>query len=230
MSDLSEELFANPVWHALRSKHRHLASWSGSACRYPANVAPFAAVETPAAASMQDLHALLDSRESVWLVGTEFPDAAGLSFEGTLACLQMVLPPDVKMPTPIEEPVSLSEPDAAEMVALTDIAFPGFFRPCTHRMGSYYGIRIDSNLAAMAGERLQLKGYPEISGVCTHPSFRGRGLAPALIWRLVRDHRRDGLVSWLHVGSANHHAIQLYRRLGFRIVREVTLHRVVRTD
>jgi len=97
-------------------------------------------------------------------------------------------------------------------------------------MGSYCGIRFDGNLAAMAGERLQLEGYPEISGVCTHPAFRGRGLAAELIWHLVRAHRRDGLVSWLHVGSANRNAIELYLKLGFRSVREVTLHRVVRTD
>jgi len=66
--------------------------------------------------------------------------------------------------------------------------------------------------------------------VCTHPEFRGRGLAAALIWRLVRANRRGGLVSWLHVGSANRNAIELYLKLGFRIVREVTLHRVMRTD
>jgi ribosomal protein S18 acetylase RimI-like enzyme len=230
MSDLPEDLFANPVWHALTTKHRHLASWSGSACRYPADVAPFAALQTPGTAPLQDLRALLETSESVWLVGPEFPQAAGLSFESTLPCLQMVLPADREVPSSNAEIVKLSEADAADMVALTDIAFPGFFRPCTWRMGSYYGVRFDGNLAAMAGERLQLEGYPEISGVCTHPEFRGRGLATELIWHLVRAHRRDGVVSWLHVGSANRHAIDLYLTLGFRIVREVTLHRVMRTD
>jgi len=230
MSDLPEDLFANPVWHALKTKHCHLASWSGSACRYPANVAPFAAVEAPGAASLQDLHALLETSESVWLIGTGFPETAGLSFESTLPCLQMVLPADIEVPASNAEIVTLSETNAADMVALTDIAFPGFFRPCTWRMGSYCGIRFDGNLTAMAGERLQLEGYPEISGVCTHPAFRGRGLAAELIWHPVRAHRRDGLVSWLHVGSANRNAIELYLKLGFRSVREVTLHRVVRTD
>jgi predicted GNAT family acetyltransferase len=88
----------------------------------------------------------------------------------------------------------------------------------------------DGELIAMAGERPMLEGYPEISGVCTHPGHRGKGLAASLIRRLARDHRRDGLVSWLHVNSVNRRAIQLYLRLGFRIVRTVKVHRVARKE
>jgi GNAT superfamily N-acetyltransferase len=69
-------------------------------------------------------------------------------------------------------------------------------------MGSYYGVRSCGELIAMGGERLQLDGYSEISALCTHPSFRGQGFAVSLSWHLVRNHRRDGLVSWLHVGCA----------------------------
>ena len=71
-------------------------------------------------------------------------------------------------------------------------------------MGSYYGVRSCSGeLIAMGGERLQLDGYSEISALCTRPSFRGQGFAVSLIWHLVRNHGRDGLVSWLHVGCAS---------------------------
>ena len=59
-------------------------------------------------------------------------------------------------------------------------------------MGSYYGVRSDGELKAMGGERLMLDGYAEISGVCTHPSHRGQGLAARLIWHLARSHRLDG--------------------------------------
>ncbi len=95
-------------------------------------------------------------------------------------------------------------------------------------MGSYYGVRSDGELISMGGERLMLEGYSEISGVCTHPAHRGQGLAASLIWRLVRDHRRDGLVSWLHVAAANRRALDLYLRLGFEVVRTVTLQRIGR--
>jgi GNAT superfamily N-acetyltransferase len=94
------------------------------------------------------------------------------------------------VPAPVPDIVPLSGENAAEMVALTDVAFPGFFRPATHRMGSYVGIRMDGRLIAMAGERLRLEGCPELSGICTHPEHRGKGLAAGLIGLLVEAHRR----------------------------------------
>jgi predicted GNAT family acetyltransferase len=141
----------------------------------------------------------------------------------------MVLPEGVAPPDPAIGIVSLSDANAGEMVVLTDLAFPGFFRRRTCEMGSYYGVRSDDGeLIAMGGERLMLDGYSEISGVCTHPAHRGKGLAASLIWRLVRNHRRDGIVSWLHVASANRPAIELYSRMGFKVVRKVTLKRISR--
>jgi predicted GNAT family acetyltransferase len=119
---------------------------------------------------------------------------------------------------------------APEMVALTDLAFPGFFRARTCYMGSYYGVRAAGKLVAMGGERLVLPGYSEISGVCTHPQHRGKGYAQALIWHLVRTHRSRGVISWLHVGIANRSAIKLYLRMGFILVRTVTLQRVSRIE
>ena len=226
MNDLPASLFVNPVWHALQTRHRHLAVFAGDACRYPAEVCPFAAVAAPALVALRQLHSLLAPGESVWLVGESYPHAPELCFEETLKCFQMVLPEEVTPPDPAIEMVSLSGANAAEMVALTDLAFPGFFRKRTCEMGTYYGVRSDGELIAMGGERLALDGYSEISGVCTHPAHRGKGLAASLIWLLVRNHRRDGLVSWLHVGAANQHALELYLRMGFKVVRKITLHRI----
>jgi predicted GNAT family acetyltransferase len=168
--------------------------------------------------------------EYVWLVGESYPSLPELTCEETLECLQMVLPEEVSPPTPTLEIVRLSNANAPEMVALTTLAFPGFFRSRTCEMGSYSGVRSGGELIAMSGERLMLDGYPELSGVCTHPAHRGKGHAASLIWHLVRDHRRDGLVSWLHVSAANHRAIELYRRMGFTVARKVTLHRISRKD
>jgi predicted GNAT family acetyltransferase len=74
------------------------------------------------------------------------------------------------------------------------------------------------------------EGYSEISGVCTHPAHRGKGYAANLTWQLVRDHRREGVVSWLHVTSTNLHAIELYRQMGFETVRNVTVRRIALGD
>lgn len=124
----------------------------------------------------------------------------------------------------------LTAANANEMVTLTDVAFPGFFRSQTYRMGSYCGVRVDGELVAMGGERLRLEGYAELSGICTHPAHRGKGLASDIIGHLVRCHQRDGLRSWLHVGAPNTRAIDLYTSFGFQRVRTLMLHRIVRTD
>jgi predicted GNAT family acetyltransferase len=153
--------------------------------------------------------------------------------EGTLECVQMMLPAELAMKASPIELQRLSGADADAMVALTDIAFPGFFRSRTYEMGAYYGAWLDSReesgqLIAMAGERITLDGYTEISGVCTHPQHRGKGLAPYLIARVARDHVEQGVVSYLHVAAANTNAIELYRRLGFVETRRPILTRLAR--
>jgi len=230
MSELPEKLFSDPVWHALQSGHRHLALAAGAACRYPADVAPFAAVAAPGAAELRDLHSLLAPKEAVWLFIGHDPDFPELHVEAILSCVQMVLPPHSSPAAADHESVTLSQEHAGEMVALTDIAFPGFFRIRTCAMGTYYGIRSGDALVAMSGERMLLHGYPEISAVCTHPAHRGRGYAASLVRRLAREHREQDRVSWLHVGADNRHAIELYARLGFEAVRTVTLRRVRRAE
>jgi predicted GNAT family acetyltransferase len=230
MSDLPESLFANPTWHALQTKHRHLAVSAGGACRYPGEVAPFAAVAEPSKAALQQLHSLLAPGESVWVIGKSYPHIPELAFEESLECLQMVLPEEVTPPAPAMEIVQLSDANAPEMVALTNLAFPGFFRKRTCEMGSYFGVLSGGELIAMGGERLMLEGYTEISGVCTHPAHRGNGFAASLIWQLVRKHRSEGLVSWLHVAVENHRAIELYFRLGFKVSRKIMANRISRRD
>jgi predicted GNAT family acetyltransferase len=230
MNEFPLNLGANPVWHALHSRHRRFALSAGEACRYPADVAPFAAVAEPSALAMQQLHSLLAPAESVWLIGQDRVTAPGLSIEETLECLQMVVRDDFVFADTTPAIVRLKNTDASTMLALTTLAFPGFFRRRTHEMGTYLGVWSHGELVAMGGERLMLDGYPEISGICTHPAHRGKGLAASIISRLVRNHRRDGLVSWLQVAVKNNRAVELYSRLGFEMVRRVTLHRFARTD
>ncbi|WP_158941947.1 GNAT family N-acetyltransferase [Granulicella sp. S190] len=230
MTDLPESLFANPVWSALHTKHRRFSVCAGEACRYPADVTPFVAVSSASAEALVQLHSLLVPGESVWIVGESFPQVPELVFERKLEVLQMVLPAEVAVPEAKVEIVPLPNEEAPDMVALTDIAFPGFFRSRTCEMGSYFGIRAGGQLIAMGGERLTLDGYPEVSGICTHPDYRGRGYAESLIWHLARMHRQQGVISWLHVSATNDRAIELYRRMGFVEVRRVMLHRITCSD
>ena len=233
MSELPQGLFRNPVWHSLRGPHRHMAIDGVHACRYPADVTPFAALAEPSAAALRHLRRLLTPADSVWIVDGGQPRIPELSVEENLQCLQMVLPPKAPLPAPAPalEIMPLGASQAAEMVALTDVAFPGFFRSGTHRMGCYFGMRAaGGRLIAMAGERLRLEGYPEMSGICTHPQHRGQGLARHLILHLAALHRRQKLISWLQVGAANTNAIALYRAIGFETARTVMLLRIALAD
>jgi predicted GNAT family acetyltransferase len=103
------------------------------------------------------------------------------------------------------------------MQALAELTAPGPFRSETWRLGGFWGVREAGRLIAMAGERLALPGWTELSGVCTHPQARGRGLARALsAWKLHEIASRGEGV-FLHSYADNHAATALYRELGFTL-------------
>jgi predicted GNAT family acetyltransferase len=105
--------------------------------------------------------------------------------------------------------------DAAEMNAVKAIAFPGFFGMRTPELGRYRGIRVDGELVAMAGERLALPGYREVSAICTHPAHLGRGYAQRLTREATAAILNDGDIAFLHVAGGNGAAIHIYEQLGF---------------
>jgi GNAT superfamily N-acetyltransferase len=224
---LPPDLFTNPIWNALHTRHAHFAITNGDAVRYPADVAPFAALAAPTMAALNQLAALLAPNDPVWLFNENLPATPNLRYLETLPCLRLFLPANIDPPSAQHpEILALTAADAPAMVALTDLAFPGFFRPRTCEMGSYFGVRDQGDLIAMCGERIMLPGYAEISGLCTHPAHRGQGYAAALIWQVVRKQRATGDVSWMHVGAANQRAVDLYLRMGFQIAQQVTIQRV----
>jgi predicted GNAT family acetyltransferase len=101
------------------------------------------------------------------------------------------------------------------MVALAQLTEPGPFLPRTHTMGRFIGIRIDGRLVAMAGERMRFPGFTEVSGVCTHPDYRGRRLARRLSSVVAHAIQQRGEQPFLHAWTSNHAAIALYQSLGF---------------
>jgi ribosomal protein S18 acetylase RimI-like enzyme len=224
--------FPNPPLEALRSVHRGFAMRAGGACKYPAAVTPFAAIANGSEETLRELRSLMEPGESTYVISTAPLEFAGLHCKGPLAVKQMTYPPEQPLPEIAEtdgvsiEPLSCA--NAVEMVELTSIAFPGFFRIRTCEMGSYYGIRSDGRLVAMCGERMAIDDYREISGLCTHPDFRGRGFAPVLMMQLLRDHREAGLKSYLHVSANNSNAIALYERVGFEHRGEFALYLLTR--
>jgi GNAT superfamily N-acetyltransferase len=216
------QFLPNPFHHALSTEHASLAIGTPLALRYPADVAPFAGVPATTTQSMSALRDFLAPGESIYLTGDNFPSVAGLEKVSDLQGWQMFLasqPSSINPPPAISEHLveieALTAEDAHVMVALTDLAFPGYFRLKTYRMGRYYGIRINGALIAMAGGRLALPGCRELSAVCTHPDYTGRGYGALLINHVVAAHSAAGHRTFLHVGAANQRAIDLYEHLGF---------------
>jgi len=116
-------------------------------------------------------------------------------------------------------------PQAMELTALTR---PGPFGERTIELGEWYGVFEDGLLIAMAGERLQDGRLREISGICTRPEFQGRGLARRMTELMVRRLLARGETPFLHVAAKNTRAVELYKKMGFVVTREVPMRIVVR--
>jgi ribosomal protein S18 acetylase RimI-like enzyme len=222
---MMRELLLQPVWNALTSVHAGFAVGPGPALRYPAEVVPFAALADTRNANLEPLEELLVRGEHVYLFGAEPIATERLSVGQPLHTLQMLGPtnPTFAPSREANSIITLTCEHADAMVSLTTLAFPGFFRTRTCEMGTYYGIRVDGELVAMAGERIALPGLQEISAVCTHPAHTGKGYARNLMIRLMNDHARNGFRSFLHVANSNRRAIALYEHLGFRIAGSIAL-------
>lgn len=207
-----------PVWHALTGPQAGLAVVTGAAVRIDAAFGPLAAARDAGEEAQAALAATLrgpDDRIGVvereaWAV----PPGTRVLGGGDL--VQMVY--DGGAPDASDDPRIrlLGERDAKEMAALAYATEPGPWGSKTHRFGAYYGIRSGRKLAAMAGERLKLPGMTEVSGVSTWPQYRGRGLAGALVRRVVRGIVERGETPFLHCYAANAGAVALYEKLGFR--------------
>jgi GNAT superfamily N-acetyltransferase len=210
------ESLDNPIWFALTTEHRILARAHGHARRYPPDISPLAALLHPTNDTFADLRRLVSPGEQVALFTASPLDVPGdwhvdrSRWIDQMICEASLEPPHVA-------PVVLGTTDVPEMLALTAATDPGPFLPQTILMGSYFGIRAsDGRLVAMAGERLQSTAFAEISAVCTHPEFRGRGYAQALVTFLTAQILAAGKTPFLHVKSENGAKV-VYQKIGFRL-------------
>jgi predicted GNAT family acetyltransferase len=213
-----------PVWASLTTYHAPLSEGGELARRFVPDVNLFAATVDDSPAALAALAKLVGSRETIFLAQVaEIVIPSGFEVVKLTKGVQMVAARSVSTGATREDIRVLTDEDAPEMLALARLTEPGPFLTRTHAMGTFRGIRIDGRLAAMAGERMRFPGYTEVSGVCTHPDFRGRGLARCLSAAVTTRIEARGEQAFLHAWKSNHAAISLYEGLGFELRTEVNV-------
>jgi predicted GNAT family acetyltransferase len=220
------------VWSALSGRQAHFSQGGKLARRFDPAISPFAAAADNSPEALAALAELIQpGADRVYLLqADDIALPSNLEAEVTAAGVLMVEVSPSSGPSPSTPIVQLGEADVPEMAELATLTKPGPFTVRTPELGTFFGIRQDGRLAAMAGSRINLDGFTEVSGICTHPDFRGKGLASELSLHVAEVIRSRGDTPFLHAYADNHGAIALYRKLGFEIWREVNVAVVKRKD
>lgn len=211
----------NPFSSALDSIHAGIALRHGEVSRYPADFAPFLGIRDARADMAGALQALVPGDDSVLMAGVmpaTLPEGWMLEPFADLAQMQC------ERELPVIDGPDIIELDAGhrdEVLALTALVYPHYFRPRTMELGRYFGMYVDGRLAAMIGERLGSADTREMSAICTHPDALGRGHARRLTAFLTNRTLRAGKLPFLHVAYSNARAKALYEQMGYRLRRDI---------
>ncbi|MGO6816034.1 GNAT family N-acetyltransferase [Rhizobium leguminosarum] len=216
-----------PIWSALETAHANRAEGGKSARRYPPSIVPFAASADDAPESLDALETL-PSRDETMILVESGPIAIppGLAVVAEASVVQMLAErPHERLSDSRIQP--LTETDAADMLDLATLTKPGPFTLRAQSLGSFWGIRSEGRLVAMAGQRMRQTGFTELSGLCTHPDFQARGLGTLLFRFVAGEIASSGDTAYLHAYAANTSAISLYETQGFALRSEMNM-RVVK--
>jgi ribosomal protein S18 acetylase RimI-like enzyme len=225
---LSEIVLDNPIWTSLIAGHRKFAIGqdvgSGMARRYPPAIGPFAGMQDQSDTAFEDLGQVVPPGETVAVLFDSDPIVPpDWRVARTLSLVQMIQRTEALNRNEGPEIVRLAPTDMPEMVSLAKLTEPGPFSSETAILGEFFGVRIEGKLIAMAGQRFKPEGFVEMSAVCTHPDYRGRGLARELVCKVTSEIRSDGSVPFLTCMKSNTGAIKLYETLGFSYRRSFVL-------
>ncbi|NML16919.1 GNAT family N-acetyltransferase [Azohydromonas caseinilytica] len=222
-------LLDNIIWHALSGTQRRYSVGTDRARRYSPGFSPIAGFIDPSQPDFNALRSYCEPGEHFYCDGWSGPAPPSWQIEAETTMFRMVwegaLPADDDFP----QAIPLESEHALQALELATLTRPGPFGPRTIELGDYFGIFDNGHLVAMAGERMAAQTLREVSGVCTHPDYQGRGWARRLMLKLIRRQLQRGETPFLHVMSENHGAHRLYQRMGFRDYKESVV-RVVAPD
>jgi GNAT superfamily N-acetyltransferase len=222
-------LLDNPILNSLETDHAKWAMVEGAARRYPAEVGPLSGMPDQSLAHYDALRRLAGSGGILGLFfqAPPAPPQGWSLVRGGLLTQMVATSPEIEQVAPppfntIFRPLTVA--DVPAMLELTELTEPGPFRKRTFELGKFYGAFESDRLVSMAGQRMSLPGFIEVSAVCTHPDARGRGYARILMSTVMHDILQHGRRPFLHA-FADNPAIRLYKSLGF--VQRRTFHLAV---
>lgn len=221
---------ANIIWRSLSGSQSHLATGTDRIRRYAQGYSPMIGYEDPERPDFEAIAPYCEPGEMFYCAEWRGPTPAGWKLELDSAMCAMLWNGSVPEPDDSLGAVRLRAEHVPQMVALTELTRPGPFGNRTIELGEWHGVFDGERLVAMAGERLLAGNLHEISGVCTLPDYRGRGLAKRLTALIIRAQLARGEMPFLHVASTNTRARELYGAMGFVLEREVAMRVVARSQ
>ncbi len=220
-----KHLLHNPVYHALLSGDKQLSFGNNKVKFFDETVSPFAGFDQDYEKGFADLYELLPSgRKILYAIPSFITQPAGWQIQHQIKGLQFIYEGNSHSKTEFPNVIPLNEKHIEQMVQLTKLTKPGPFGTGTINFGAYFGIFDKEKLVAMTGQRLHVEDCTEISAVCTHPDYMGKGYAYTLLQHQLQLIQQHNQRPFLHVRDDNQRAIALYQRLGFTISRPMNFY------
>ncbi|WP_051286971.1 GNAT family N-acetyltransferase [Algoriphagus mannitolivorans] len=207
----------NPIWSALTSGSAQFSHGTDS-CRFiDREMGFFAGLPEYSSDGMQLLQQVCEKGQRVILFPSDhLPTTEGWKVLNDRPLLQMVYSKEFPLSLQGGNLKNLNEKHVPSMLALTELTKPGPFLNRTLDFGGYVGAFDGEILISMAGRRLSPDPYVEISAVCTHPDYLGKGLSAQVMTQVMKGVLEEGKIPFLHVYPDNVPAVRVYERLGFR--------------
>ncbi len=227
---MTEHGLDNLLWHLLGDDLAEFTVGTALARRCDPAVTPAAALANHSAAAFADLANLYKAGDIAATLEANPPqEIPGFEISSQFTVDQLVCQQRTPIPASDTEVLELTSSDLPDVLQLIELTQPGPFVPALFTKRRFVGIRQQGQLVAMAGERLQAPGYCEISAVCTHSDWRGRGYARLLSSMIAEGIWERGQTPFLHVFAQNAAAYQIYNRLHFIKRGEMTSYLLTRS-
>ncbi len=216
-------LLDNIMWYCLSGPHATYAAGEGAIRRYAPGFSPIVGCEDPDRPDFGTLEKVCEAGESFYFDIWSGATPTGWQLDKEARMFKMIWDAPAPEADPAPDAIPLRGEHASQALELASLTNPGPFGIRTPELGEYFGYFDGGRLIAMAGERMCAGDLHEVSGICTHPDYLGRGLAKKLTLKLVLRQLQRGKRPFLHVLSHNTPARALYEKLGFHNYRETVV-------